>query len=201
MSSPVVLARHEVAAAWLARLSGQAQQADSWLVLQGQNLADDCSVTSTGDAGFLGRAALGVLCERRVTRYYAFDGPLQARLAQPKEEFTRSGAFVSACAEPGETGQEPVLQRAICGSFPVPAALVVPAAFPGRSLTGGYTWLGRTDQLDAQALSPGTLPPSSTTPGRERSYIRQEVPVKATILCGLRAHEYVLIVYYYNPAR
>jgi hypothetical protein len=36
----------------------------------------------------------------------------------------------------------------------VPAALVVPAAFPGRSLSGGYTWLDRTDQLDAQARVP-----------------------------------------------
>lgn len=80
----------------------------------------------------------------------------------------------------------------------MPAALVVPAAFPGRSLTGGYTWLGRRDHLDAQALSPGTLPPSSATSGRERYYIREEVPAKATILRGLRAREYVLIVYYYS---
>ncbi len=197
MSSPAVLDRHEAAAAWLTRLSGQAQQADPWLVLQGQDLADDCGVTSAGEAGFMGPAQLGVLCERRVTRYYAFGGPLHARLAQLKAEFARSGAFVSACAGPGETRQEPVLQRAVCGTFPVPAALVVPSAFPGRSLTGGYTWLGRTDQPDAQALNPGILPPSPTTFGGGRDYIRQEVPAKATILRGLRAHDYVLIVCYY----
>lgn len=206
MSSSAVMDRHEAAAALLTRLYGQAQKADSWLVLQDEDLADDCSVTSTGGGGFMARGQIGVLCERRVIRYYAFDGPLQARLARLKDEFTHDGAVdMQPCAETGEPGQGPVLRRAICGALSVPAALVVPAAFPGRSLTVRYTWLDRTDQLDAQALGLITFPPSPTTPGIERYYVRQEVPAKPTILRGLRSHEYVLIVnlycaYYYNPA-
>lgn len=198
MRSPVVLDHHKAAAAFLARLSGQTQQADSWLVPQGQAIADDCRVTSASGGAFMAKAPLGVQCERRVTGYYAFDGPLASRLAQLKAELTRNGAGgFAACDRAREPSLGAVTERAVCGSFSVPATLAGPVAFPGVPISVGYTWLGRTDPLDARALGVGVIPPSATTPGWERYYVRREVPARGAVQRGLRAHQHVLILYYY----